>query len=136
MTGRRYGIAGTPPAVAIRYHRLQTPSVIEYPQVFADVRPMRYATILTLVLCATTLAVEPAAAACYADYKAKRGRPLELHYGVIEIPERACNAQAAARVVQRRIRGDGWQLLNVVSVFRDGGLAKRRSSAGAFYLKY
>ena len=39
----------------------------------------------------------PAAAECYADYKAKRDDPLKLHYGVIALPDAICGI-AAARV--------------------------------------
>ena len=91
--------------------------------------------ILLATLLATALA--PAAhAACFADYKARRGDPLELHYGTIEVPDDACSAGAAARVVARRIAADGWELLSVVSVFGPEGLAQRERDAGAYHLRY
>jgi len=79
----------------------------------------------------------PAHAACYADYKAKKDNPLQLHYGVIELPEAACNAPRRARnTVARRIAADGWQLLNIMSTFGPEGLDQRRASAANFFLRY
>lgn len=88
---------------------------------------------LTALLALTAL---PAAAECYADYKAKRDNPLQLHYGVIELPDTAC-AQPEPEVA-RRIAAEGWTLLSVVSVFDETGLddAERRANAGEFYLRY
>lgn len=87
-------------------------------------------------LAAVLVSAAPAAAACYADYKAKREPPLQLHYGVIEIPDSACSPGAAERIVAQRIRAGGWQLLQIVSVFGPEGLASRRASAGEFYLRF
>lgn len=77
-----------------------------------------------------------AAAACYADYKAKRDAPLQLHYGVIQVSDAACDPGSAAAEIGPRISGDGWQLLTVLSVFDDSGLDARRASAGEYYLRY
>lgn len=78
-----------------------------------------------------------AQAACYADYKAKKDGPLRLHYGVIELPDAACqNRRTAADPIARRIAKGGWVLLNVVSVFGPEGLDQRRGSAGEFYLRF
>jgi len=82
------------------------------------------------------LSATPAAADCYADYKAKQENPLRLHYGVIELSANNCNAAAAQRVISRRIGRDGWQLLNVISVFDESQLASRRREAGQYYLRY
>ncbi|RME18709.1 MAG: hypothetical protein D6801_00705 [Alphaproteobacteria bacterium] len=86
----------------------------------------------------SALVALPASAACYADYKAKRGQPLELHYGVIELPDRACvSLDAAAPVIARRIAVDGWTLLAVVRIFDESGLTKkRRERAGPYFLRY
>ena len=78
----------------------------------------------------------PAAAACYADYRAQKTNPLDLHYGVIQVPDDACSVGAAASVIAGRIASDGWQLLQVISVFDDSGLDARRSDAGAYFLRY
>ena len=81
----------------------------------------------------------PAAAACYADYKAKRDNPLKLHYGVIELPDKVCSSEEKiAEAIAARIGVDGWTLLSVVSVFDAAGLEdkKRRESAGDFFLRY
>lgn len=94
---------------------------------------------LRALLLASPLAVAlavPAGAACFADYKAKREAPLQLHYGVIELADRDCSREAAAAEIARRISGDGWQLLSVMSVFAEDGLAGRRDSAGAYFLRY
>lgn len=77
----------------------------------------------------------PAAAACFADYKAKQDDPLRLHYGVVEL-RGPCERAAAEQEIAARIARDGWQLLNVVSVFDEAGLDERRQSAGQYYLRY
>lgn len=83
------------------------------------------------------LVAAPATAACYADYKAKQDNPLQLHYGVIELPDVACGSpQAAAPEVSRRIAADGWTLLNVLGVFGEAGLEERKASAGTYFLRY
>lgn len=88
--------------------------------------------IITLALiCAT-----PASAACYADYKAKKGNPLQLHYGVIQVPDNACNVGAAGGYIAGRIASQGWELLTVLSVFDDSGLSQRRAEAGQFFLRF
>jgi len=96
-----------------------------------------FARALILSLVAAVLAGTPAAATCYADYKAKQDNPLRLHYGVIELPDAACGSRdAATREIDRRIGADGWQLLNVMSIFGQDGLAERKASAGAYFLRY
>lgn len=97
---------------------------------------MSVRTLLLSALAAGLLAASPAAAACYADYKAKREPPLQLHYGVIEIPDSACAPGAAQRIVAQRIAAGGWQLLQILSVFGPEGLAARRASAGEFFLRF
>ena len=74
-------------------------------------------------------------AACYADYKAKQDNPLRLHYGVIEV-RGDCNASNAESQLRSALSRDGWQLLNVVSVFDADGLDQRRDSAGEYFLRY
>lgn len=86
---------------------------------------------------ALALAGGPAAAQCYADYKAKREPPLQLHYGVIELPAAACGSRAAASTeTARRIARDGWSLLDLVAVFGPEGLAERERDAGRYFLRY
>lgn len=94
---------------------------------------LRAAPLLLALLAA------PAHAACYADYKASRADPLRLHYGVIELPDAACDdPEAAAAEVARRLEagGDGWGLLEVMGVFAEDGLEERRTSADAYFLRY
>lgn len=76
-----------------------------------------------------------AQAACYADYKAKQDNPLRLHYGVVQISG-PCDVGSARSEVNARIRNSGWTLLNVISVFGPEGLAKRKASAGPFFLAF
>lgn len=94
--------------------------------------------IRTLLLAAPLVALSagPALANCYADYRAKMDNPLRLHYGVIDLPADACSVGAAAPVIATRIAQGGWELLQVVSVFDDSGLADRRADAGDFFLRF
>ena len=89
-----------------------------------------------LLSLALMVAAGAANAACYADYKAKKDGPLRLHYGVAEVGDSACSTGQAAQVLSPRLAGDGWTLLNVVSVFGPEGLDERRADAGAYFLRY
>lgn len=98
---------------------------------------MKRTLILSLGLIIGLGTAAPAAAACFADYKAKKDKPLRLHYGVIALSDAACDSRkSAAADIKKRIKGDGWKLLNVMSTFGDDGLAERKESAGAFFLRY
>ncbi|MEM9436921.1 MAG: hypothetical protein AAGA15_07755 [Pseudomonadota bacterium] len=88
-----------------------------------------------LFACALCVLAAASQAACYADYKAKQDNPLRLHYGVAQVTG-ACTADNARVELAPRIGADGWELLNIVSVFDDGGLAERRESAGRYFLRY
>lgn len=91
-----------------------------------------------IIAFAATLAfATQAQAACYADYKAKKTYPLQLHYGVAQVPDGICSDTAKIRKnLAKRIKVDGWSLLNVMSVFGPEGLKQRQASAGNYYLKY
>lgn len=78
----------------------------------------------------------PAAAECYADYKAKRDEPLKLHYGVAQVSDANCSSGAAEGELSPRLAADGWTLLNVLSTFGPEGLEERKASAGEFFLRY
>ena len=78
----------------------------------------------------------PAAAECYADYKAKRDEPLKLHYGVAQVSDGNCSPGAAEGELAPRLAADGWTLLNVLSTFGPEGLEERKASAGAYFLRY
>ncbi|MBO6603729.1 MULTISPECIES: hypothetical protein [Paracoccaceae] len=82
------------------------------------------------------LAAAPVHAACFADYKAKMDDPLRLHYGVIELPDTACDPGAAFGVIAPRVAAGGWELLEVMSIFDETGLDARRDDAGQFYLRF
>ena len=97
---------------------------------------MKTSLNLITVILALALA-NPASAACYAEYKAKKAAPVQLHYGVVQIPDAICNNKQAIRDnIQQRISVGGWNLLNVMSVFGPEGLSQRQGSAGNFFLKY
>ena len=89
-----------------------------------------------LVALAALALASPAVAECYADYKASKDNPLRLHYGVMQVPDDACDRRAAEPVVEGRLRDAGWKLLGVMSVFGREGLDERRDSAGEFFLRY
>jgi len=104
-----------------------------------SLHPMKKHIAIFGLAALVALTALPAAADCYADYKAKRDDPLQLHYGVIALPDTACATPNAAQAdIAARIAVDGWTLLTVVSVFDETGLddEERRSNAGAFYLRY
>ena len=75
---------------------------------------------------------------CFADYKAKRSNgDLQLHYGVIALPQKACDKpKGAKKLIEKRIAGDGWQLLRVMSSFDETGLNSRQANAGEYFLRY
>lgn len=98
---------------------------------------IRRLTLAAALALAALAHAAPAAAQCYADYQAGRGNPLQLHYGVIQLPANACgNASAAQSYIAGRIAADGWRLLRVISTFGSEGLAQRRGDAGSFFLRY
>ena len=94
--------------------------------------------ILTLSLVLLLAALQPATAACYADYKAKKdGGALKLHYGVVQVSNGACkNREKAEKEVRNKVSRGGWTVLNVLSVFDESGLDKRRQSAAEFFLRF
>ncbi len=98
-------------------------------------RPSRPAALVGLLLWGLAAGSAVAQDTCYADYKASRRDPFELHYGVAEV-RGECSAGEAERELARRLRADGWQLLEVVSTFDASGLEGRRESAGDYFLRY
>lgn len=122
---------------AIGYQRHKPPGLLNIPHLGVILPDMRHSLLPALIAATLALAAGVAEAACYADYKAKRDGPLQLHYGVIELPDAACaSTAAAAEETRRRISGAGWELLNIVSLFGADGLDQRRESAGQFYLRF
>lgn len=103
---------------------------IEFPRHNAQVGAMKQ-----LILILALLAPVAAQADCYADYKAKQDNPLRLHYGVAQISE-PCNTKTARQELAPRLAAQGWTLLNVVSVFDEGGLPERKASAGSYFLRF
>ncbi|RYH08695.1 hypothetical protein [Tropicimonas sp. IMCC6043] len=97
---------------------------------------MKRTSSLAALAAALALLAAPAAAECFADYKAKRDNPLRLHYGTIRITGPDCTEAAAAAEIAPRIAVDGWSLLTVLGVFDATGLAERKQSAGPFHLRY
>ncbi|MEO9822982.1 MAG: hypothetical protein ABJF50_01020 [Paracoccaceae bacterium] len=90
-----------------------------------------------LALVALAWLSAPAHAACFADYKAKRDNPLQLHYGVIKIDSSPCAmSNKVQTTVAGRLKAAGWQLLQVQSVFDDSGLERRKPDAGQYFLRF
>ena len=78
-------------------------------------------------------------AACVVEYKARKGPPLRLHYGVMALPDGACARKAQLpALVQKRIGRDGWTLLVILSarVADPGRLRELRRRAGKYFLRY
>lgn len=96
---------------------------------------MKHALIPLCLATSLLLAAPAYAADCYADYKAKQDNPLRLHYGVAQI-NGSCSAKAAKSELASRLAAQGWTLLSVVSTFSADGLAKRKQSAGPYYLRF
>lgn len=92
----------------------------------------RFAMIL-----ATTLALgTPAAAQCFADYKAKQDNPLRLQYGIVELPANACTDRRRAQAyVEQVVARSGWTLLQLESIFDQSEFQARRANAGAIHLR-
>lgn len=102
---------------------------------FMEKRP--FLTRFAVVSATLVLFSAPVHAACYADYKAKRENPLNLHYGVIKIDSNPCAMSDRVRsIVASRVGAAGWELLQVQSVFDDSGLERRRKDAGQFFLRF
>jgi hypothetical protein len=96
---------------------------------------MRTPILAATALLALALA-GPAAADCYADYKAKKDGPLQLHYGVAQVSDGNCSPGAAAGELAPRLAAGGWTLLTVLSTFGPEGLGERKASAGEYFLRY
>ena len=92
-------------------------------------------TALTLAALVLALA-GPAAAECYADYKAKQDDPLQLRYGVAQVSDANCSPGAAEGELAPRLAAGGWTLLQVLSTFGPEGLAERKASAADHFLRY
>jgi uncharacterized membrane protein len=128
----------------MRYPPRDAPVVIEYQRAQRHVGgkieqpPYRSEKMKKTSLCAALVLAfaSPAAAECYADYKAKRDDPLKLHYGVAQVSDGNCSKGGAKGELAPRLAADGWTLLNVLSTFGPEGLEERKSSAGAYFLRY
>lgn len=90
--------------------------------------------LFSLVSLAVLAAGSAAQAACYADYKARRDNPLQLHYGVMQVS--SCDRGAARDEVAARLARNGWTLLNVLGTFDESGLEQRKANAGQYYLRF
>lgn len=100
--------------------------------IFRNMRHILLSGLLGLIL---ALGAQAADAACFADYKAKQDNPLRLHYGVVEL-RGDCSRSAAQAEIAARLERSGWILLNVVSVFDESGLDRRKNSAGQYFLRF
>lgn len=90
--------------------------------------------IALLVTAAIFLSAAHAQADCFVDYKAKRDRPLQLHYGVIQLDDAECEDPGPA--VARRIAAEDWTLLTVMDRLSEAEAEERQEDAGAYYLRY
>jgi hypothetical protein len=99
------------------------------------VAAMKHAFAPILIGVALMLVGQVAHAACYADYKARKDNPLQLHYGVAQV-QGACTKATATAQLRPRLAAAGWQLLTVVSVFDESGLPSRQGAAGGFFLRF
>jgi len=98
---------------------------------------MMKAMKISMLALVVLLIANTANAACFADYKAKRDKPLRLHYGIIELPDAVCGDAALTRAeIQKRIAKGDWQLLNVLSIFDATEAQNRKESAGQFFLRF
>lgn len=93
---------------------------------------MRY-----ILLSITAIWVAGAAQAdCFAHYKAKQDNPLNLHYGIVQLPG-TCPAQANAQAqVSQRLQTHGWTLLTVVSLSETQPSQGQIDNAGQYYLRF
>ena len=76
---------------------------------------------------------------CFVDYKAKQAgsADLQLHYGVMRLQGPACSdIGILEKRVAKRIAGDNWVLLRVLSQFDKSGAKQRRANAGQYFLRY
>lgn len=90
-----------------------------------------------LLILALVMGASAARAECYGDYKAKKDSPLQLSYGVIALPDEACqDFVLAGDITRERIAAGGWTLLRLLSVFGPEGLEQRMESAAEYYLRY
>jgi len=112
-----------------------TPLDIVYQASHAHGEGMKKILIPIVSVFLLTQAFPAQAAECYADYKAKRDSPLQLHYGVMQLSGGCSKASARGEVAARLSQG-GWTLLRVLSVFDESGLSERKASAGKFYLRF
>jgi hypothetical protein len=98
---------------------------------------MKNLIIYSVTALVLSLSAQSADAACFADYKAKKDNPLQLHYGVVELPDAACRSRsAAASAIAPRLQRSGWTLLSVLSVFGSDGLEGRKANAGRYFLRF
>ena len=96
---------------------------------------MKNITLSLFIFLMVSSALPAAAASCYADYKAKQDNPLRLHYGVAQV-DGTCDVGSAKTELSARLSEQGWTLLNILSVFGEDGLEKRKDSAGPNYLRF
>jgi hypothetical protein len=89
-----------------------------------------------LTLAAMVMLAVPAHAACFAEYRASRQNPVQLAYGVAQIPGGNCSAQAAAQYLQSRLSRSGWTLQNIVSTVSRNSAPANSGYTGGHYLSY
>jgi hypothetical protein len=136
----RWGLTGAPRNIARLIgdisadFRLWLLNIRKLPPDLPESATMMRRLLLVPAVLAVLLLAGPAAADCYADYKAKQDNPLRLHYGVAQVS--SCDAAGAEAELAPRLANAGWTLLNVLSVFGPEGLEERKASAGDYFLRF
>src|SRR6056297_2464196 len=108
----------TPPCYPITGHNLHrsAPRILNSHAVSAQLDPMKQKILSLTLVSALALALPAMAqAAGMAEYKAKRDKPLELHYDVAQISGSCTIANARSQLADRLSR-QGLTLLKVLSV--------------------
>jgi len=77
----------------------------------------------------------PAAAQCYAHYKAKQDDPLRLHYGILALETSACSGNPV-REVRARLAAQNWTLLTLVETTTETPSQQQRVNAGVYFLRF
>jgi len=76
---------------------------------------------------------------CFAEYKAKKSinGVLELHYGVISIPDGDCTSPGSTNEnVRKRLKEAGWDLLAAAQIITKSKAESLEEEAGEYFLKY
>ncbi len=79
---------------------------------------MKQALLISATLLALTASA--ASAACVAEYKAKRDKPLRLDHGTVTVQSNTCTKAGVESQVRSQLASRGWTLLTILSVRESG----------------